>query len=477
MITGKQIGKEELNSKVPQTKELRIHSALSKFHVATQSLSDLGLPGYRIVFASRTAQVRLIDDKSWETIQRGQFSELPPDVVADYLAIELLCPTDEDELASVTKQNANAEANISTLPLVIQPTAMCQFACDYCGQDHSPKWLNASHQASVLKLVASRLETNHFKKLRIYWFGSEPLAGLSVIRVLTPKLKDVADRFGCDFEAAMVTNGFSLNPEVATDLCQTQGVSEITITLDGTAEFHDSRRKLKTDKPTFERVFSNLIAIAQRKDITTILKVRCNVDSRNADGVIPLLRKLASQGIQQRIQFYMAPIHSWGNDAQRSSLTPVGFASLELRCFVEMVRLGFTIGLLPGRKPVVCVAANPDADVIDATGQIFNCTEVSYVPAYGSPNVWATGHLNNPLEVRRPNVLKLFNTDVSARKWPCADCRMYPVCGGACPKLWHEGFEPCPSAKHNIEGRLLLTAVELAQAHVTVKKNEQATQS
>jgi uncharacterized protein len=34
---------------------------------------------------------------------------------------------------------------------------------------------------------------------------------------------------------------------------------------------------------------------------------------------------------------------------------------------------------------------------------------------------------------------------------------MLPVCGGACPKAWLEGHRPCPSAKWNIESRLLLS--------------------
>ena len=50
-----------------------------------------------------------------------------------------------------------------------------------------------------------------------------------------------------------------------------------------------------------------------------------------------------------------------------------------------------------------------------------------------------------------------FNAEVRQGKYPCSTCRMLPVCGGSCPKQWREGIEPCPSAKQNIEQRLLLS--------------------
>ena len=50
-----------------------------------------------------------------------------------------------------------------------------------------------------------------------------------------------------------------------------------------------------------------------------------------------------------------------------------------------------------------------------------------------------------------------FNERIRQGEYPCSTCRMLPVCGGACPKSWLEGIEPCPSAKSNVEQRLLLS--------------------
>jgi len=36
---------------------------------------------------------------------------------------------------------------------------------------------------------------------------------------------------------------------------------------------------------------------------------------------------------------------------------------------------------------------------------------------------------------------------------------MLPVCGGGCPKAWHENMQACPTPKFNIKERLALAYV------------------
>jgi hypothetical protein len=66
------------------------------------------------------------------------------------------------------------------------------------------------------------------------------------------------------------------------------------------------------------------------------------------------------------------------------------------------------------------------------------------------------GTLKDGVAEERRELLGNFNSRVAQGEYPCSSCRMLPVCGGACPKKWLEGFEPCPSAKRNIKERLLL---------------------
>ncbi len=50
--------------------------------------------------------------------------------------------------------------------------------------------------------------------------------------------------------------------DLAATLSREMDVDVIEVTLDGTAEFHDRRRKWKTGQGSFERIFRNVVALA-----------------------------------------------------------------------------------------------------------------------------------------------------------------------------------------------------------------------
>jgi uncharacterized protein len=84
------------------------------------------------------------------------------------------------------------------------------------------------------------------------------------------------------------------------------------VSLDGIAEYHNARRMQKNDLPTFDQIFTHVTALAQRTDVDVQISIRCNVDRENYESVSLLLKQLAAAEIQDKISFYVAPIHSWG---------------------------------------------------------------------------------------------------------------------------------------------------------------------
>jgi uncharacterized protein len=144
------------------------------------------------------------------------------------------------------------------------------------------------------------------------------------------------------------------------------------------------------------------------------------------------------------------------------------YAEMELEWLALQIRLGFKTGLLPGRKKIVCMAVRPGSELIDAHGYSYNCTEVSYVPAYGQPNLYATRLPETGQHTQSRNAAELseINRQIHAGdREQCHSCRMLPVCGGQCPKAWIEGHAPCPSAKFNMAERLnVLYALNKMQA-------------
>lgn len=430
---------------------------LSRYCVVSPSFVDEKTDSLkRVIFVTRTATVRIVDEVVWLLLQAGRFEELPREILLELASLELLVPDDENELTTLLQRNDAAAQDDDNLYLVVQPTAWCQLGCGYCGQEHTPKLMSEEDQQRFVERTRAKLAAKRYRTIELSWFGAEPLAGLKVMRSLTPSLLQLAAEFKVAYLGKVVTNGLALSDSVATELVKNLAIGSIEVTLDGTAEYHDARRHTKVGEATFDRIYANVLRLAKRDDLKVNLTIRCNVDRRNYEGVSPLIRMLAAEGLQTRISFYVAPIHSWGNDAHQESLSNQEFAEWELRWFAEMIECGFSPSVVPKRRPIVCFAVSPDAELVDAHGDLFNCTEVSYVPKYGKPNLYSIGSLKTGETPGKRALLGDFNARIARGDYQCHNCQMLPVCGGRCPKLWQEGMVPCPTPKFNIETRLLL---------------------
>jgi uncharacterized protein len=431
--------------------------ALSRYIVESDliTVTDSG-QSYYVVFSTRSGEVVSIHASAWLRVKSGHFEQLSVTTRDLLLNAGILVPSGFDEFSQVVRENiSETEAN-ETLYQVVQPTAWCQLGCNYCGQEHSHRQLPEVEQNKLIERICRRLAGNNYRQLKLGWFGGEPLAGLAVIRALSAKAMKAAQQYHCDYTARIITNGVMLSPEIANELYTTCHVHEAEITLDGIARDHDSRRHTKKGKKTFQHIFDNILKIAQATPMQIV--IRCNVDRFNADGVSILIESLSAAGLSQRISFYTSPVYSWGNDAHERALSKEEYGLLEIEWIALQIRLGFQVGVIPTRRKIVCMAVQHDAEVVDAYGNLFNCTEVPYVSSYGQPNMYANGITDiNPQLSQASQKLRHFNEQLLRQEHEsCAQCVMLPVCGGHCPKAWHEGNPPCPSAKQNMPQRLNL---------------------
>ncbi len=429
---------------------------LSRYVVASDSLHDRAV-GFarRVVFSTRTARAIVLSESVWRALTDERLPELPTSIVESLVIEKVLVASGEDEVLAVTTENQEAIQSSEQLYHVIQPTAACQLGCGYCGQEHTAQLLSSSEQERLLERLRERLVLGKYSALATGWFGAEPLLGLSVIRELSPRLRSLATEHQVSYSAKIVTNGVLLTSAVALELSEQYCVRAAEVTLDGPPTAHDSRRATKGGRPTFGTILANLCAIRDRPEVEMRLVVRCNVDRQNVRHVSELIDLLAEASLQDRISFYVSPVHSWGNDADRAALSLDEFGEWEVEWLAQLHNRGFQTGLLPSRRKITCLAVRKDGELTDAFGDVFNCTEVSYVPSYGKPNLYTIGGSNIGMQALVP--FRQFNQELLGGQHPtCHSCSMFPVCGGACPKLWSEGKVPCPSMKSNIHERLAL---------------------
>lgn len=415
-----------------------------------------------VLYSTRSAQAVKIAAQLKEQLLIDP-NYLPEQTIKLLAEIKLLVPEDENELHAIVTENNNEIAASTLLYEVIQPSAMCQLGCDYCGQEHSKDYISTSISEKLLARIKNKIEQGNYRSLFIGWFGGEPLMGLQQMRALSKELINIAAEKDLSYGAKVVTNGLSLKPAIFKELVTDMKVQQIELTLDGTGMYHDQRRITKEGAATFDLIFKNILDITGMPEFDELnckLSLRCNVDHRNVKGVSPLIKLLAEHKLQNKLAyFYPVGVYSWGgNDAHQRSLTKEQFAAMEIEWMIEMLELGFTPALLPHRVKKVCMAVSKDSEMYDAFGNIFNCTEVSYASFYKN-TPYVLGNLKNPTTaaIRPLNSWYTDMEDASAKQFPCITCRMLPVCGGGCPKSWHEDMPACPSAKFNIKDRLALS--------------------
>ncbi|MGA9212609.1 radical SAM protein [Kaistella sp.] len=418
-----------------------------------------------IYYSSRSGETIALESHTAAIYEREDYDNLPDNIFSKLLSSYLIVPSEENELEEVIQENKNSILDSRTLYQVIQPTANCQLGCGYCGQNHTKALLNDVQMDAIVDRVKYKLEKeNKFKTLEIGWFGAEPLMGLSNIRSLTPRLKKLADDHNLDYSSKMTTNGLSLKLNVFLDLVKNHHVQSFEITLDGTEEFHDKRRFLKSGEKSYNIIMENLISILNYQEYEKLnvgITIRCNVDQTNDQGANFLIDELKALGLNKKIKgFYVAPIHSWGNDAHLKSLEVENFADKEIDWLMYCLKNEFSSSILPARKKQTCMAVDPAAELVDAYGNIYNCTEISYVPTYDDSD-YILGNLetvsSDNLLLKRHFIDWYDLIKENKSNSPCHSCKILPVCGGACPKTWKEGIFSCPSIKFNIEDRIALS--------------------
>lgn len=416
--------------------------------------------GDTVLFCTRTGEAFIVNREIKNNLVNKSFELIPDTILQKIITAKGLVEEGEDELLEIRSENKANVQNSTELYTVIQPSANCQLGCYYCGQTHTKSYLSEQLFEPLLERIERKASTGKFNSLYMGWFGGEPLMALPQIRKLTPRLKEIAATYNMSYGANMTTNGMSLKSGIFEELVRDLGLKKIEITLDGIAQYHDKHRYTKEGGNSFDIIFKNLLEIVNREDYYDFkcsITIRCNIDKNNWDGVSPLIDLLAEHNLQNKIAyFYPIGVYSWGgNDAHKKSLSKEEYAGKEIDWFIEMYEKGFSPNILPRRQKQVCMAVSENSDMYDAYGNVFNCTEVSYTDVYkGTP--YALGNLSKPDEISDKRPLSDWNDTILTDKFPCHTCKMLPVCGGGCPKSWHEDMRACPSFKFNIKERLAL---------------------
>jgi uncharacterized protein len=297
------------------------------------------------------------------------------------LRAEILVPAEEREqafLSSRSMQRANANR---TLYRVIMPTADCQLACVYCGQEHSRSKMTAEVQDKILTDVENRLRSGDFSELYVTWFGGEPTLAPELIQSMTESLLRLAGKYAVSYTSKIVTNGAGLKLNLARMLHRELHIRMFEVSVDGPSAIHDLRRPHVSGAGSFRQILNNLSAIAENSELNQCrISLRVNVDKGNCDHVHELIEEIARSPLARRVQMYFAIVIPWAKGREDALLQREMFARSESEWLSHLYLRGIATTLLPKPIATPCLAAQPNSAVISTDGVAHNCTMIPMAP-------------------------------------------------------------------------------------------------
>lgn len=315
----------------------------------------------------------------------------------------------------------------TALSFTILPTMLCNFTCDYCYQKHdSVQGMSTEVQTAVSSFIENHLQKST-TSLHIEWYGGEPLLEYKLIDNMSRQIMALAKEKDIPYSSGIVTNGYLIDDETI-DMFSRNQINAVQITLDGTPELHDRKRKLKNGKGTFWRIIESV------KKLSDVMKVsvRINIDKSNANsipGLIDLLieNKLNNGNVYPYLG-YIKPYTSICKSITHGCLGEEDFAETNAN-FVDLLhKKGFPTFVYPRPGFRICGAVTEGVFAIDPEGYIFKCWEAVSLKNEAIGNVLR----DNMTTVEQMNYIKWMNYDPFDND-KCRDCNVFPICLGGCP--------------------------------------------
>lgn len=439
--------------KINQASKIIEPMKLSYYKTTSKPINE---NGDTILYSFVTNEMLKISQKVSHDIDAGNIDNLSSELKNKLIEMKVLLEDGVNELEEIVIENTEEIAASTIFHFTVFPSGNCQLGCHYCGQSHSPSKLSIDLHEPTLKYIDTQLSLKKYTDMHISWFGGEPMLGLETIKTLTPEIKKLAQKYDLGYSSRITTNGLLLNEKNFEILIQ-NGVKDMTISLDGAKEYHDVRRMTKGGNGSFDVIMNNLISVSNKfrlDELGVLMTLRINVDKFNEDGVMPLL-ELCKEKKLQFARFDIAPIHSWGNDAHLRSFSRADWGKKKIDYYIQMYQMGLLKSFqVPQRVKEVCMAVVPGARYMEHTGKLFDCSETPLVKSYTQD--YSIGHIVDFKEDKKRHFLN-WNEEVYANKYPCGTCKIFPICGGGCPKEWKEGHEPCPDYKEYIDEYITLS--------------------
>lgn len=183
----------------------------------------------------------------------------------------------------------------------ILTTTECNARCFYCHESGIPR---ISMSGKIADDVLDYILKHGTPKIRIMWYGGEPLMNMTVIDRISKGLLE----HGIKFNSNMISNGYLFDNESVYKAKTLWNLDEVQITLDGLEKTYNEVKSYvrKDDRSPFYVILDNIEALLQQK---IRVKIRMNLDEYNTDELFALTDLLLERfNHYKNCSIYSAPL-------------------------------------------------------------------------------------------------------------------------------------------------------------------------
>ena len=320
--------------------------------------------------------------------------------------------------------------NNEMFELIVCPTIDCNFRCPYCYEKKRPGRMDEQTQDALLAFVQESYDEQPFQKMRVTWYGGEPLLEQQIIERLSRGFLDFCDSHGIDYHAALMTNG-SLASEDAMRRMEACGVKSVQVTFGGKGKVHDCERPEIHGKSTFDTIYSN---VCRMMDEGKTLHVEYVFDRDNIDSCLEVVDDLAGNGnVYTHFPYPKMDYNNDFTDADGNEKFNLQTPRERAESYRDIIlRSRPTLGQWRQfMRPIhhYCGCSYDRFFVIDELGNAYKC-----ICDVDKPDTHRLFNINEPAETRSINwkMMSYYMDDNPLNSPTCRSCKVFPLCNGYC---------------------------------------------
>lgn len=258
-----------------------------------------------------------------------------------------------------------------SLELIILPTEKCNFRCTYCYEDFKIGRMTRPVIQAIKNLITNRVP--HLDRLSFSWFGGEPLLAKDICLEISEYAANLCRTHDVNLTGGFTTNGYLLNKELVETFAEL-GQNNYQVSLDGDEEWHNKTRVQPNRKPTFQKIWQNLLEIKESFTGFNIV-LRLHVHADNVQSVKRLYDRLKQTFLgDQRYSIYF---HRVSNLSDTFEVKEIVLGDKDYLAALKEI-VGAETALEDKSEihlsDYICYAAKPNSLMIRSTGTIGKCT-------------------------------------------------------------------------------------------------------